>query len=84
VVVDALRRRPYTTLDCLVVLPSELCEEFQGMEINAITPRIKPMLGTMGAQPTLMEEIHVARLRTPSWNELGRGAIREGTLICHS
>ena len=30
------------------------------MELNVITPTVKPMLCTMEVQPTLMEEIRVA------------------------
>ena len=54
---DALNRRPYPALSCLLALSSELCEEFRKVELNVITSRSKPMLCTLEAQPTLIEEI---------------------------
>ena len=61
VLADALSHRPYPTLSYLLVLPSELCEEFRKLELNVITPRSKPILCTLEVQSTLIEEIRVAQ-----------------------
>jgi len=60
VVADALSRRPYPMLSCLITLPNELCQEFRRLELNVITPGAKPMFYTLEAQPTLIEEIRLA------------------------
>ena len=60
VVADALSRRSYLALSCLLALPNELCEEFRKLELNIITPRAKPMLCALKSQSTLTEEIRVA------------------------
>ena len=65
VVTDALSRGPYPALSCLLALPNEFCEEFQKLELNVITPRAKPMLCTLEAQLTLIEEIQVAQVTDP-------------------
>jgi len=57
VAANALSRRPYPALYCLLALPNELCEEFQKLELNVVTARAKPMLCTLEAEPTLIEEI---------------------------
>ena len=61
VVADAWSRRPQLTLNCLLELPVDLCEVFQKMELNVITPGTKSMLYAMEAQPSLIEEIRVAQ-----------------------
>ena len=58
-----MSRRPYVALNCVMALSSELSEEFRRMELNIITPTVKPMLCAIEAQPILMEEIHVAQAR---------------------
>ena len=60
VVADALSCRTYPILNCLLKLRSDLCEEFQKLELNVITSETKPMLCALEAYPTLMEEIQVA------------------------
>ena len=50
---DALSRRPYPTLNCLLKLPTDLFEEFRRLELNVISPETKPMLCVFEAQPTL-------------------------------
>jgi len=57
VVAHALSRRLYPILNCLLALPSDLCEEFQKLELNVITPETKPMLYVIKEQPTLIEGI---------------------------
>jgi len=49
----------------LLALLNKLCEEFQKLELNMVTPRAKPMLCTLEAQPTLIEEIRVAQATDP-------------------
>jgi len=61
VVADTLSCQPYPALNYVVTLPSELCDEFQSMELNAITLRVKPMLYSIKAQTHLDEEICVAQ-----------------------
>ena len=65
VVPDALSRRPYPTLSCLIALPDELCKEFRRLKLNVITPGAKPMLCALVAQPTLIEEIRLAQTTDP-------------------
>ena len=48
-----------------MALANKLCEEFQRMELNVITPRVKPMLCAIETQPTLMEEIRVEQAMNP-------------------
>ena len=60
VVADALSRRPYPTLNSLLALPKELCEEFEKLENNMVTREIRPMLYTMEVKPTLIEKIWAA------------------------
>ena len=67
---------PYPALSCLLALPNDLCEEFRKSEINMVAPRAKPMLCTLEAQPTLIEEIQVAQAMDP---QLER--IREEILV---
>ena len=74
--VDALSHRPYPSLSCFLALSNELCEEFQKLELNMVTPRAKPLLCTFEAQPTLIEEIQVAQATDP---QLER--IREEILV---
>ena len=62
---DALGRQPYPALSCLLVLLNELYDEFQKLELNVITRRAKPMLCTLEAQPTLIEEIRAAQAVEP-------------------
>jgi len=76
VVADALSRRPYPALGCLLTLPNELCEEFRKLELNVATPRAKPMLCTLEVQPTLIEEIRVAQDMNPQLEQ-----IREEILV---
>jgi len=64
-VADALSRRPYLALNCLLELPSDLCEEFRKMEPNIITLETELMLCTMEAQPINIEQIHVALATNP-------------------
>jgi len=47
VVTDALSHRPYPALNCVTPLPSRLCEEFWSIELNVITPRVRPILCAM-------------------------------------
>jgi len=46
-------------------LPVDLCEEFQKLELNEITPRAKSTLHAMDVQPTLIEEICLAQVMDP-------------------
>jgi len=75
-VADALSRRPYPALSCLLALPSELCEEFHKLELNVFTLISKPILCILEVQPTLIEEIRVAQTTDP---QLER--IREEILV---
>jgi len=59
--VDALSHRPYPALSYLLALPNELYEEFRKLELNVITPRAKPMLCALEAQPTPIEDTRVAQ-----------------------
>jgi len=65
VVADALDRRPYPTLNYLVKLPVDLCEQFLRLELNIVTLRTISTLHAMEAQPTHIEEIHVAQATDP-------------------
>ena len=58
---DALSRRPYPTLNSLLPLPRDLCEDFKKLELNVVTRETRPMLYTMEVQPTLIEEIHAVQ-----------------------
>ena len=78
-VVDALSRRPYPALNCLLTISDELCEEFQKLEFNVITPKAKPMLCALKAQPTLIEEIQVAQAMEPQAER-----IREEILVVNA
>jgi len=64
-VADALSHRLYPALSCLLQLPNELCEEFQKLDLNVVTPRTKPILCTLEAQATLIKEIRVAQATDP-------------------
>jgi len=46
-------------------LPMDLCEEFQKLKLNVITPRAKYILHAMEAQSTLIEEIRAAQATDP-------------------
>jgi len=76
VVADVLSHGPYPALSCLLALSNDLCEEFRKLELNVITPRVKSMLCTLQAQPTLIKEIPVAQVTDP---QLER--IREEILV---
>ena len=77
---DALSCRPYPALSYLLVLPSELCEEFRKLELNMITPRSKPILCTLEVQPTLIEEIRAAQAIDPQLERV-RGEILVGKAL---
>jgi len=64
-VADALSCRLYSTLNCLLELPIDLCEKFRKMELKVVTPGAKLILNVMEAQPTLVEEIRVAQAMNP-------------------
>ena len=70
VVADVLSLRLYPALGYLLTLPNELCEEFQKLELNVATQRAKPMLCTLEAQPTLIEEIRVAQATDPQLEQI--------------
>ena len=76
VVANALSRRPCPTLNYLIELPVDLCEEFQKLKLNVIAPIAKSIVHAMKAQPTLIKEIHVAQATDP---QLER--IREEILV---
>jgi len=65
VVGDALSRRPYPTLNCLIELPIDLCKEFRKLELNVITPKAKSRFHAMEAQLTFIEEIRRAYITDP-------------------
>jgi len=70
VVADALSRRPYPVVNCLLVLSSDLCEEFWKLELNVITPGTKSMLYAMETQPTLREKIQIAQAMDPQLEQI--------------
>ena len=78
-VADALSRRLYLTVNYLLALVDELCEEFWKLELNIITPKVKPMLCALKAQPTLIEEIQVAQAMEPQAER-----IREEILVVNA
>jgi len=57
VIVDALSHRPSPTLNHLLSIPIELCEEFKRLEINVTVRKGNDLLFAMKVQPTLIEEI---------------------------
>jgi len=57
----ALSRRPYLTLNYLLALPRDLCEDCKKLEINVVTRRDKATLYTLEIQRTFIEEIRGAR-----------------------
>ena len=65
VVADALSRRPYPALNCVMALTKDLCEAFHKLEINVLTRGNKPVLCTLEVQPTLVEEIRAAQATDP-------------------
>ena len=67
---DALSHRPYPTLSCLLALSIKWCEEFRKLELNVVTPRVKPMLCTLEAQPTLIVDIRVALATNPQLEQI--------------
>ena len=56
-VANALNHKPYLTLNGMLALPRELCEEFKKLEINVVIRGIRPIHYTMEVQPTLIKEI---------------------------
>ena len=63
VVVDALSRRPYPTLNSLIALPRDLFEDFKKLDLNVVTRETKSILYIMEVQPTLIEEIKAIKIR---------------------
>jgi len=57
VVADALSCRPYPTINRLLSIPTELCEEFNRMKINVAVRKGKYLLHATEVRPTLTEEI---------------------------
>ena len=55
VVPNALSHRLYPTLNYLMKLLVDLCEEFGNLELNVINPRAKSILLAMEVQPILRE-----------------------------
>jgi len=84
-VADALSRRLYPPLSCLLALLSELCEEFHKLDLNVITPRSKPILCTLEVQPTLTEEIRVAQTIDPQLERIREEILvrKEPGLVIH-
>ena len=64
-VADALSRRPYPALSCVMALPKELSEAFYKMEINVVTQGNKSVLCALEVQPTLVEEIRATHATNP-------------------
>ena len=62
---DALSHRCYPTLSGLIALPDDLCKEFGRLELNVVTPGVKPTLYALEVQPTLIEEIRTAQAIDP-------------------
>jgi len=60
VVANALSRRPYPALNCLLELSIGFCQEFWKIELNVITPGTKLILYAIETQSTLIGEIRVA------------------------
>ena len=71
-----------------------MCEEFQRLELNVVTPRTKSTLHTIEAQPTLIQEIHIAQAIDPQLERikeeilvgkaLGFGIHEDGTIRFHN
>jgi len=70
VVADVLSRIPCPTLNSLLALHGELCEEFKKLEINMVMRHIRPMLYTIEVQPTPIEEIRAAKSTDPQLNRI--------------
>ena len=56
-VVYALSRMPYATLNSWLALSRDLCENFRKLELNVVTRYTRSMLYTMEIELTLIEEI---------------------------
>jgi len=70
VVADALCRRSYLTLNILLVLPRDLCEDFKKLELNMVTMESRPILHTLEVQPTLIEEIRAVKSKDPQLDRM--------------
>ena len=62
---DALSPRSYLTLNHLLPILPELCEDFKRLELNVLAMEGKSILFAMEVQPIVIEEIHVAQGTNP-------------------
>jgi len=64
-VADALSRRPYITVNNVLALLKDFCEDFKKLELNIVTRETRSVLYTIEVQPTLTEEIRAPQRTNP-------------------
>ena len=77
VVADALSRKRQSTVDSVMVLSKELCDEFRRLQIEVVTEPVQGQIYALQVQSTIFDEILEAQCNDPYLEKLKK-AVMEG------